>query len=159
MRKLVGVFTAFIAALVWMTSCMDDSSSTAEQTFAVITDSIEFSNPNDTIYDTLVVKALAELDRSEYTFTEKATSDNSNSLYAIAMCNQQADKTFQTNMKRSVTLSQIQTEMFKAKSDYFTNKGITNASGIGLSPMKLYQSLWNLSSGYLVSRYSFTIDE
>lgn len=159
MKHLLYTITLIALTLTTLSSCLGDSNSDATQTYAVLTDSIQYTNPNDTIYDTLVVKAINTLTYSDYTFKKSASTDNSLPAAAVQQCDLLATQEFDKNIKRTLTLSQIQNEMFKAKSDYFTSHGIKSAAEIGLSPLIVHQSLWNFSALYKIKYNSFEVKE
>lgn len=159
MKHLISIITLTALTLTALTSCLGDSNSDATQQYAVLTDSVQYTNPNDTIYDTLVVKALSTLTYSDYTFNKSASVDNSHPAAAVHQCDLLATQEFDKNIKRPLTLSQIQNEIFKSKSDYFTSHGIHSASEIGLSPLIVHQTLWNFSALYKIKSNTFEVIE
>lgn len=145
MKKIFGLILAICSISIGFTSCLDDAKTKASCTYYVVADSIVYSDSLDAQYDSLIRVSLLSLGHSFYTFTKEAEVEQSMTSYAVAECDNQAIKQFDTNIKKTVTLSDIQNEMYKAKSDYFNAHGIPNASAIALSPFTVYLSLWNYS--------------
>lgn len=145
MKKIVGLILAICSISLGFISCLDDAKTKASCTYYVMIDSIAYSDSLDAQYDSLIRTSLTSLGHSFYTFTKSAEVEQSMTSYAVAECDNQAVTQFSTDIKKPVTLSEIQNEMYKAKSDYFNAHGIPNAAGIGLSPFTVYLSLWNYS--------------
>ena len=143
MKKILGFVSLMLCLATCIVSCMKDAEAKATCTYAVLTDSIVYSDSLDAQYDSLIRVSLKTLGHSNYTFTESAEVDESSPAYAVAVCNDLAADQFTQNLKKEATLSAVQNEMFKANSDYFTAKGIPNAAAIGLHPFVAYLALWN----------------
>lgn len=146
MKKHIFHLMALLLLGTSMISCLDDTKTKATCTYYVVADSITYSDTLDIQYDSLIHVGLTALGHEYYTFTKSAEVDQSLTSYAVSECDRQAVEVFTTNLKKSVTLSELQNEMYKANSDRFTAQGITNAAGIGLSPLTLHLSLWNSSN-------------
>ena len=110
-------------------------------------------------YDSIIKNALQELKFSYYVFSMNATSDESVIDYAVNKCNVSANETFKANVKKGITLAEIENQLYKSNSNYFVSKGINSAPAIGLSPMKIYLSLLGTYSGpvFYVNRDSCNV--
>lgn len=146
MKKIFGLISTMLCLMAGITSCLDDSNAEATCTYAVVSDSIVYTDTLDAVYDSLIHVSLTTLEYANYTFQKSAEVDQSITAYAVAKCDELAGTEFAANLSKTVTLSAIQNEMYKANSDFFTAKGITNAAGIGLHPFTVYLTLWNYSN-------------
>ena len=140
------MISIMLCLMAGITSCLDDSNAEATCTYAVVSDSIVYTDTLDAVYDSLIHASLTTLEHANYTFQKSAEVDQSMTAYAVAKCDELAGTEFAANLAKAVTLSAIQNEMYKANSDFFTAKGITNAAGIGLHPFTVHLTLWNYSN-------------
>lgn len=147
MKKIIGLLAVVLCLTTSLTACMDDSKAEATCVYYVMADSVSYSDPQDIVYDTLVQKSLATLGHCFYTFSESAKVKESLQVYAVNECDRLADLQFKTNLGKSVTLSDLKNEMYKANSNDFASKGITHAEAIPLHSLTLHVSLWNYTLG------------
>lgn len=159
MKKYFLMFIIAACSVFGITSCLDGVGSEATVQYFVNCDSIAYENTNDAEYDSIIKNALQELKFSYYVFSINATSDESVIDYAVNKCNVSANETFKANVKKGITLAEIENQLYKSNSNYFVSKGINSAPAIGLSPMKIYLSLLGTYSGpvFYVNRDSCNV--
>lgn len=149
MKKFFGTMIVLFSAMLGITSCLDDASSEATVEYFVNIDSIEYTDSTDAQYDSLICVAAKDLAIAYYNFKETAKSDVSISAYAVALCNEKACKTFETNTKRqTITLRQIEDQMYKTESSKFQQKGIHSGAEIGLHPLTLDLVMYAFDAGW-----------
>lgn len=147
MKKIILFMITMAFSVMGLTSCLDSDGAEATVQYYVNCDSIVYQNPNDAQYDSIIKNALYDLQFCYYNFSESSKSQQSDASYALNECDIKAYESFSSSIKKGLALSDIENQLYKSNSNYFSSKGVNNASEIGLSSLTVYMRLWGTYTG------------
>lgn len=158
MKKIFGIITTALLLAAAIVSCDNDGNHAESNcSFIVLKDSLIYSDSTDVKYDSIVKACIDSVGLTGYIFSEEAQVDNSSIDYAVYLCNQQAIKKYDTNLKTIPTLSSFSQRLYRDNFHYFDSLGIHSAADIDLHPFTVNVNLWNLTYRYKIKSTTVNI--
>lgn len=156
MKKITLLFAAILATTSFVSCIGDDNNSTATVHYTSMVDSIQYSNPADTVWTLNIKQALQKMEVLYTTFNVSDTAVSSIQDYAVQGCNQKAGKILDDKLKK-VTLSDIKKNIYSLHADSLNKLGYVGSEALPLNKFTLHSSLWSLYTGKEVFYYKNTI--
>lgn len=150
MKKIfIGGALLFMACITFVSCMGDDSKASATCSYVAdcSSDSLKFSDLNDTVFSDLIIESFDSLGLIGYNsrFTKHAEIDYSSQIVAISICDSLARDEYKSVLNRH-TLSELKENIYANHRDSLAGLGYASASELPLDHFTakyfMYSTFW-----------------